>query len=294
MEIRMQPEKTRLGQLLIEIFTSWFTHRAGSKGAALAFYTLFSLLPITLLTISMVRIGLSTESALTEIAGPLRTLIGRRGAQTIVSLLESNNRAPLSLITTIATGALLLFSTTSLFAELKDSLDELWGVTKPSEASIVTFLQTRFLAFFMVLFLSTLALMSIIVSMAVAIFTTYLGESWSDSTFILATTSTALISFAITNTLFAVLYKTLPEAPLSWRDAWIGGFFTAALFSVGKSLINLYLTQSELASSFGAAGSLVALLLWVYYSAQIFLLGAIFTKQYAMHFGSLQPIQTQP
>ena len=293
MEIRMQPEKTRLGQLLIEIFTSWFTHRAGSKGAALAFYTLFSLLPITLLTISMVRIGLSTESALTEIAGPLRTLIGRRGAQTIVSLLESNNRAPLSLITTIATGALLLFSTTSLFAELKDSLDELWGVTKP-KASIITFLQTRFLAFFMVLFLSTLALMSIIVSMAVAIFTTYLGESWSDSTFILATTSTALISFAITNTLFAVLYKTLPEAPLSWRDAWIGGFFTAALFSVGKSLINLYLTQSELASSFGAAGSLVALLLWVYYSAQIFLLGAIFTKQYAMHFGSLQPIQTQP
>ncbi len=293
MEIRMQPEKTRLGQLLIEIFTSWFTHRAGSKGAALAFYTLFSLLPITLLTISMVRIGLSTESALTEIAGPLRTLIGRRGAQTIVSLLESNNRAPLSLITTIATGALLLFSTTSLFAELKDSLDELWGVTKP-KASIITFLQTRFLAFFMVLFLSTLALMSIIVSMAVAIFTTYLGESWSDSTFILATTSTALISFAITNTLFAVLYKTLPEAPLSWRDAWIGGFFTAALFSVGKSLINFYLTQSELASSFGAAGSLVALLLWVYYSAQIFLLGAIFTKQYAMHFGSLQPIQTQP
>jgi membrane protein len=123
----------------------------------------------------------------------------------------------------------------------------------------------------------------------VAIATTYAGEAWSNSGVLVATSSTALISFAITNTLFAVVYKILPDAPLSWRDAWTGGFFTAALFSVGKFLINLYLTQSEMALSFGAAGSLVALLLWVYYSAQIFLLGAIFTKQYAMHFGSLRP-----
>ena len=285
----MQPEKTRLRQLLIETLNSWFAHRAGSKGAALAFYTLFSLPPITMLAISIASFAFGTESALAEIAAQLRTLIGETGAQTIVSVLETNRPVALGLIGTILTSALLLFSTTSLFAELKGSLDDLWGIKDQPGAAFMEFLNTRFLSFALVLFLGTLALISIIAGTAVAIATAYAGEAWSDTAILLATSSTALISFAVTTTLFTVVYKVLPDAPLSWRDAWTGGFFTAALFSVGKFLINLYLTQSEMASSFGAAGSLVALLLWVYYSAQIFLLGAIFTKQYAMHFGSLRP-----
>lgn len=289
MEKPMQPEKTRLGQLLIETLNSWFAHRAGSKGAALAFYTLFSLPPITMLAISIASIAFGTESALAEIASQLRALIGNDGAQTIVAILETNRTPTLDLIPTILAGTLLLFSTTSLFAELKDSLDDLWGRKNLPEAAFIEFLNTRLLSFVLVLFLGTLALISIIASAAVAVATTYAGEIWSDSAILVATSSTALISFAITTALFAVVYKILPDAPLSWRDAWTGGFFTAALFSVGKFLINLYLTESAMALSFGAAGSLVALLLWVYYSAQIFLLGAIFTKQYAMYFGSLRP-----
>jgi membrane protein len=154
----MQPEKTRLGQLLIETLNSWFAHRAGSKGAALAFYTLFSLPPITMLAISIASIAFGTESALNEIAAQLRTLIGQNGAQTIVSVLETNRPMPLGLIGTILTSGLLLFSTTSLFAELKDSLDDLWGIKKQPGAAVIEFLHTRFLSFALVLFLGTLAL----------------------------------------------------------------------------------------------------------------------------------------
>jgi membrane protein len=284
----MLPKNTRLGQLLIETMKSWFEHRAGSKGAALAFYTLFSLPPITMLTISIVSVVIGTESGVNEITAQLRGLIGEQGAQTILSLLQTKPPPALGLVATIVAGTILLFSTTSLFAELKDSLDDLWGIRSSPGAALMEFLNTRILSFVLVLFLGSLALLSIIASTAVALVTTYAGAAWSDAAILAATSTTALISFATTNTLFAVVYKILPNAPLSWRDAWIGGFFTAALFGVGKFLINLYLTQSDMALSFGAAGSLVALLLWVYYSAQIFLLGAIFTKQYAMYFGSLR------
>lgn len=287
----MLPKNTRLGQLLLETLNSWFAHRAGSKGAALAFYTLFSLPPITMLAISIASVAFGTESAATEIAAQLRGLIGENGAQTIVSVLQSRSTPTLGLWATIVTSAILLFSATSLFAELKDSLDDLWGIRNTPRAALLDFFHTRILSFVLVLFLGTLALLSIIAGTTVAIVTTYAGAAWSDAAVLAATSVTALISFATTNTLFAVLYKILPDAPLSWRDAWIGGFFTAALFGVGKFLINLYLTQSEMALSFGAAGSLVALLLWIYYSAQIFLLGAIFTKQYAMYFGSLRPAE---
>jgi uncharacterized BrkB/YihY/UPF0761 family membrane protein len=132
---------------------------------------------------------------------------------------------------------------------------------------------------------SVLLLVSLVISAVLAMFERYAGEVWGGSYEVLATT-TSVISFAVIAGLFAVIYKTLPDAPLSWRDVWIGAFFTAGLFSLGKYAIGLYLGNSGVASSFGAAGSLIALLLWVYYSAQIFFLGAEFTRQYALGFGS--------
>lgn len=192
-----------------------------------------------------------------------------------------------SLVATLVASILLLLGATSVFTELKGSLDELWGIDQPRQLSFSEYLRTRLLSFGMVLVLAFLLLISLVVSAALAMLERYAGGVLGDFTDVLATT-TSLISFGVIACMFAVIYKTLPEALLTWRDVWIGAAFTAGLFSLGKYAIGLYLGNSGVASSFGAAGSLIALLLWVYYSAQIFFLGAEFTRQYALGFGSLQ------
>jgi membrane protein len=182
---------------------------------------------------------------------------------------------------------LLLVGATSVFVELKGSLDELWGIEPPKGLAIILFLRTQLHSFGLVLALAFLLLVSLVLSAALAVLERYAGGIWSSSYDILAILS-SVIAFGVIACLFAVIYKVLPNAPLSWRDVWIGAAFTAGLFSLGKYAIGLYVGNSGVASSFGAAGSLIALLLWVYYSAQIFFLGAEFTRQYALEFGSLQ------
>src|SRR5450756_332272 len=163
------------------------------------------------------------------------------------------------------------------FAASKDSLDDLWGIDKPRQSAFSVILRTRLLSFGIVLVLAFLLLVSLIVSAALAVLERYAGGVLGSFAAVLATTS-SLISFGVIACMFAIIYKTLPDAPLTWRDVWIGAAFTAGLFSLGKHVIGLYLGNSGVASSFGAAGSLIALLLWVYYSAQIFFLGAEFTR----------------
>ena len=177
---------------------------------------------------------------------------------------------------------------TSVFVELKGSLDELWGIAPPKGHAVVLFLRTQLHSFVLVLVLAFLLLASLVLSAVLAVAERLAGGTWTEAYQLLAMASPA-IAFGVIALLFAVIYKVLPDAPLSWRDAWVGAAFTAALFSVGKYAIGLYLGNSAVASSFGAAGSLVALLLWVYYSAQIFFLGAQFTREYALAFGSLRP-----
>ena len=191
------------------------------------------------------------------------------------------------LAATLVAGVLLLVGATSVFVELKGSLDEMWGIEPPKGIAVVVFLRTRLHAFGLVLVLAFLLLVSLAVSAALAVLERNAGGSWGISAGVFALSSSA-VSFAVIACLFAVIYKALPDAPLSWRDVWIGAVFTAGLFGLGKYAIGLYLGTSGVASSFGAAGSLIAVLLWVYYSAQIFFLGAEFTRQYALEFGSLQ------
>lgn len=231
---------------------AWIDHRASSKGAALAFYTLFSMTPILILAIAGARDPASGLAA------------------------------------TMVASVLLLVGATSVFVELKGSLDEMWGIEPPKGLAIVVFLRTRLYSFGLVLVLAFLLLVSLVLSAALAVIERYADGIWSSSYDIFVALS-SVIAFGVIASLFAVIYKTLPDAPLSWRDVWIGAAFTAGLFSLGKYTIGLYLGRSGIASSFGAAGSLIALLLWVYYSAQIFFLGAEFTRQYALEFGSLQP-----
>ena len=277
----------RLKIVLIESLKSWVDHRGDSKGAALAFYTLFSMAPILVLAIAVAGYFFGAEAAQGEIVAQVQGLVGPNGAQAIQSLLAAARDPASGLVATLVASVLLLLGATSVFAELKDSLDELWGIDKPRQSAFSVILRTRLLSFGMVLVLAFLLLVSLIVSAALAVLERYAGGVLGSFAAVLATTS-SLISFGVIACMFAIIYKTLPDAPLTWRDVWIGAAFTAGLFSLGKHVIGLYLGNSGVASSFGAAGSLIALLLWVYYSAQIFFLGAEFTRHYALWFGSLQ------
>jgi membrane protein len=273
--------------VLSRSLSAWIDHRAGSKGAALAFYTLFSITPILILAIAGAGYFFGAEAAQGEIIAQIEGLVGRNGALAIQALLASARDPASGLTATVVASVLLLVGATSVFVELKGSLDELWGIEPPKGLAIVVFLRTQLRSFGLVLVLAFLLLVSLVLSAALAVLERYAGGIWSSSYEVLAVFS-SIIAFGVIACLFAVIYKALPDAPLSWRDVWIGAAFTAGLFSLGKYAIGLYLGNSAVASSFGAAGSLIALLLWVYYSAQIFFLGAEFTRQYALQFGSLR------
>lgn len=277
----------RLKFVLIESLSSWIDHRASSKGAALAFYTLFSMTPILVLAIAFAGYVFGAEAAQGEIVDQIQGLVGPNGAQVIQALLAAARDPDSGRVATLIAFVLLLVGATSVFSELKDSLDEMWGISKTRLSAFSLLLRTRLLSFGMVLVLAFLLLVSLVVSAALAMLEHNAYGVLGSSAAVLATIS-SFISFGVIACMFAVIYKTLPDAPLSWRDVWIGAAFTAGLFSLGKYVIGLYLGNSGVASSFGAAGSLIALLLWVYYSAQIFFLGAEFTRHYALWFGSLQ------
>jgi membrane protein len=285
--IAMRRWSSRMHAVLARSLNAWIDHRAGSKSAALAFYTLFSMAPILILAIAGAGYFFGAEAAQGEIIAQVEGLVGRDGAQAIQALLAGARDPASGLAATLVASGLLLVGATSVFVELKGSLDELWGIEPPKGRAIIVFLRTRLHAFGLVLVLAFLLLVSLLLSAALAILERYAGGIWSSSYDILAIFS-SVIAFGVIACLFAVIYKVLPDAPLSWRDVWIGAAFTAGLFSLGKYAIGLYLGNSGAASSFGAAGSLIALLLWVYYSAQIFYLGAEFTRQYALAFGSLR------
>lgn len=272
-------------RILLASLKAWFNHRGASKGAALAFYTLFATTPILLLAIAGAGYFFGAEAAQDEIIFHLRTTVGPNGAQAIKALLAAAQNPVSGRVATIVAGILLLIGATSVFVELKESLDEIWGVSPHRHSPILSLLRARFLAFALVLVLAFLLLVSLVCGAAFAMFARSVGGIWSSSALVVFS---SLLSLSITACLFAVIYKMLPEAPLSWRDVWFGAVVTAGLFDLGKYAIGLYLGKSGVASSFGAAGSLIALLLWVYYSAQIFFLGAEFTRQYALSYGSFK------
>ena len=277
----------RVYRVLIDSGKAWIAHRGASKGAALAFYTLFSMTPILILAIAVAGYFFGAEAAQGEIIAQLQGLVGPNGAQAIQAVLAAARDPASGLVAAFVSGVLLLVGATSVFTELKNSLDDLWGIEQPRQSGIMTLLRTRILSFGIILVLAFLLLISLIVSAALSVLARYAGDVWSSSAPALVTLS-SFISFSVIACLFAVIYKMLPNVKLAWRDVWTGALVTASLFSLGKYVIGLYLGNSAVASGFGAAGSVIALLLWVYYSAQIFFLGAEFTRQYALRFGSLQ------
>jgi len=267
--------------------TEWMAHRAASKGAALAFYTLFSIAPVLILVIAIAGFFYGAEAAQGQLLHELQGLVGKQGAEAIQLVLAgARNRESGTWATIIAT-ALLLFGATTAFAELKDSLDEIWNSPPPADAGWWNTVRTRLLSFGLVLVLGFMLMVSLVISAGLAVLEKYMNGIWKDTTVLLSWLAW-LVSFLVIATLFGVIYKMLPRIKLSWRDVSIGALGTAAMFTLGKFVIGLYIGNSGVANSFGAAGSMIALLLWVYYSAQIFFFGAEFARQYALQLGSLR------
>ncbi|MHB8053999.1 MAG: YihY/virulence factor BrkB family protein [Candidatus Aminicenantales bacterium] len=278
--------------ILIKVaVSSWADDYSQSMGAALAYYTMFSLAPLLLIVISIAGLIFGLDAARGEIVGQLEGLMGQQGAAAVQGLLESVNKPSESVTVTLIGAVLLLIGATTVFSELQDALDRIWRIPKRKKSGIWRFLRARLLSFGMILGIGFLLMVSLVVSTALAA----LGKWWKplfSHWDLLANGLNFLISFVITTTVFAMIYKIIPRAKVAWADVWIGAAVTSLLFTIGKFLIGLYLGKSSLTSVFGAAGSLVVVLVWVYYSAQIFLMGAEFTWAYALTFGSrkAQPV----
>ena len=264
---------------------SWADDYSQSMGAALAYYTMFSIAPLLLIVISIAGLVFGVEAARGEIVGQLQGLMGLQGAEAVQGLLESANKPAASATVPLLGGVLLLIGATKVFGELQDALNRIWRVPKRKKSGFWRFLRARLLSFSMILGIGFLLIVSLVISAALASLGRWWGPLFSNWE-ILANVLNFLISFIITTTVFAMIYKIIPQAKVAWADVWIGAAVTSLLFTIGKFLIGLYLGQSPLTSAFGAAGSLVVVLVWVYYSAQIFLMGAEFTWAYALTFGS--------
>lgn len=265
--------------------SSWSDDYAPSMGAALAYYTLFSIAPLLLIVISVAGLVFGVEAARGEIVGQLQDLMGRQGAEAVQGLLESVNQPAQGVTATIVGAVLLLIGATTVFGELQDALDRIWRAPKRDTGGLWSLLRARLLSFGMIMGIGFLLMVSLVVSAALAA----LGKLWGPlfaGWEALAQALNFAVSFAFTTTVFAMIYKIMPRVKVAWADVWIGAAVTALLFTIGKFLIGLYIGKSGVTSAFGAAGSLVVVLVWVYYSAQIFLMGAEFTWAYAQTYGS--------
>ena len=275
--------------LLKETIQEWREDGANRLAAALAYYTTFSLAPILVLIIAIAGLIGGREAAQTQTMAQVEDLLGAEGREFVQGMIESASRPETGLLATFIGAVTLLFGALGVFGELQNSLNTIWEV-KPKPAKnfldgIKRFVLKRLLSFTMVLGIGFLLLASLIISAALSALGEYISSRWPMADFWLGLIN-FLISFAVITLLFAMIFKFLPEIKIAWKDVWLGAAVTSALFSLGKFLIGLYLGRSEVGNTFGAAGSLAILLIWIYYSAQILFFGAEFTQVYANRYGS--------
>ena len=265
---------------------AWVDDYAQSMGAALAYYMMFSLAPLLLIVISIAGLVFGEDAARGEIFGQLRGLLGPSVALAVQGLLESVNKPTQSLTATVIGIILLLVGATSVFGELQDSLDRIWRAPARSRRSGVWHLvRARLLSFAMILGAGFLLIASLVASTFLAALQRWWGPLFSGWAIVARVIELGL-GFVLATVVFAMIYKIMPRVRIHWKDVWIGAIVTSALFTAGIHVIGIYIGRSGVSSGFGAAASLVVLLVWIYYSAQIFFLGAEFTWAYSHKFGS--------
>ena len=280
---------SNLPTLLKLSYQGWKEDRASRLSAALAYYTIFSLGPLLIIVIAVTGLFWQKEAVQTQVMNQVQGLVGAKGGAFVSDLLTSASNPTRGIIATIIGIITLILGALGVFNELHNSLNTIWDVKEEEPEGFVEVIKkvifSRLLSFTMILGIGFLLLVSLVISAGLSAVQQTMGNWFPFSEFILQIIN-LVISIGVITVLFALIYKFLPDAEIAWRDVWLGAFVTALLFSLGKTLIGIYLGNSAIASSFGAAGSLVLLLVWIYYSAQILFFGAEFTQVYANKYGS--------
>ncbi|MFN8542769.1 MAG: YihY/virulence factor BrkB family protein [Candidatus Binatia bacterium] len=275
------------GSFLREVIDDWQRDNALSQGAALAYYTLFSLTPLLVLVIIVAGLALGRAAAQGQVVDQIQGLVGPDTAGMVQGMVERASTPRSGIVPTLVSVAAILFGASGLVGQLRTSLNQIWGVPPTKGGGVLAALRQRLLALVVIGGMGMLLLLSAVLSTVLAAAQELIAHHLPLVARVLPA-SNLVLSLVVSTTFFAMIFELLPDVDMHWRDVWLGAGVTAILFTVGKGLIALYLGRAASASIYGAAGSLVLLLLWVYYSAQILLLGAEFTEVYARRYGSLR------
>ncbi|MEL6938994.1 MAG: YihY/virulence factor BrkB family protein [Cyanobacteria bacterium J06598_1] len=270
--------------LLQQTVAEWQRDKVSRLAAALAYYTTFALAPVLVIVIAVASFLFEQSTVQTRIIEQLQGLLGENGAGLVQEMLTRKSQGSEGFWATLISVGLLIVGASGLFIQLQDALNTVWNVVPKKGEGLWKLMRDRLLSFGMVLAIGFLLLVSLMLSAGLSALNGVFGDivaGWDVALQILNT----VISFAVITLLFGMIYKVLPDVKIAWKDVWVGASITALLFTLGKFLIGLYLGNSSVASAYGAAGSFVVLLLWIYYSAQILLFGAEFTQVYANRFG---------
>jgi membrane protein len=275
-----------LKDIIVQAVRAWIKHDASTMGAALAFYTVFSVAPILIIAIGVIGLAVGADTVRAQLLPQMQTLFGDSGATAVQTLLSSANYLGNSRVATAVGSVTLLLGASSVFVELQNSLDRIWGIPKRNRArGAWRILRSRFLSFGLVLAVGFLLMVSLLGSALLAALGAWLGSLLGQLRMVILVVGLVL-SLGLSTVLFAMVYKYLPQERLHWNDVWVGGLVTAIFFNIGKLAIGYYLAKSAFASVYGAAGSLLVFFLWAFYSAQVFLFGAELTKSYSYILGT--------
>lgn len=268
--------------LLKQTGSEWIDDRAPTLAAALAYYTIFSIAPLLVIAVAVAGFFFGGDAVRGDVQRELHGLVGQSGAKVIEDMMVSASNPGDGILATVFGVAVLLLGASGVFTELQETMNVVWKVKSPPVSGVLNFIRLRFLSFAMVLGIGFLLLVSLLLTAALAAVGAYfdhLMPGWLGVWHLV----NLGVSFGVITLLFALIYKILPDTNVAWRDVWLGAAVTALLFNLGKFAIGFYLGKTSVASSYGAAGSVAILLIWVYYSAQILFLGAEFTQVYAKH-----------
>jgi membrane protein len=266
--------------------SAWLDDYAPSMGAALSYYTVFSLAPLLVIVVSLAGLVFGTEAVRGEVFGQIAGLMGPEAAKGVQDMLASVSKPSTGALGTVIGSVVLLIGATTVFGELQDALDRIWRApVRQKTSGLWALVRARLLSFGMILGVAFLLVVSLVAGAAISALGKWWG-GWFEGWEAVAQAVNALLGFVLTTAVFALIYKVMPRVKVGWGDVWVGAAVTALLFTVGRFLIGLYIGKTGVASGFGAAGSVAVVFVWVYYSAQIFLVGAEFTWVYAQRMGS--------
>lgn len=283
---RLPPRFLRsIFELVKQVVSEWIAQDVPRMGAALAFYTFFAISPLFVIVLAIAGFWFGEQAARRELFSQFSGLVGSEGAEAIQALVSAAQKPKAGAWATVIAGVTLFVGATGVFVQLQDALNSVWGVRREPGRGLRNFIKDRLLSFALIVGIGFLLLVSLVLSAGLSALDKFMivlvpaqETIWQGINFV--------VSFGVITLLFALIFKVLPDVKIAWRDVWIGAIITALLFNVGKHLFGLYLGRSSVSSVFGAAGSLVIVLLWVYYSAQILFLGAKFTQIYSNKYGS--------